>query len=942
MWRAFSGYGRVIDIYVPNRKDRYGRRFRFARFQEVKNVSMLEKELDHIKVGGVKIHVNQPRIKMNRLGIAQATAPGQLRNHTGKYMNANHREKGKREWVAKSKDYEWRGESWSLGSVEATGSVQGEIKRFSSFSETGDEEDNYVAPWHEWVKEGKKESLSHDVWPTQTLNEALENSIPKGRISNISWKIMKEMSYGYRRMEMTAASFEKSNDVGRINEEEETRKNYSRSKETTVEKIGTNLKMDQTSNRTMDQGEIGLGADGPGKKHKVNAEVAQNKEKAIMHSNRNENQSSSSNIGPMMMKNKKLGNNTSEVDSLRSFFQDMDNDLGTVQDWMRGKEKPQRSKKSKRAKSCAAVYKAAKLIRIEARKGRRTRGRSREKQSKDMSMPKFLPDVNHAIVDELIDDNNINNCNKAILKCKKDFGARESWEFAQSIGVETQRNEESILRRLEQLEERGIGCGWKWREIRKLVGKEKVEFLMLQEIKIGNVDRGICREMWSTKNFEWVAKNAKGSAGGLLCLWNREIFVLDKSLQEPILLGIYGFWGTERVPCYIINVYSPCGNNGKRDLSCNLSNIANNSVTAMCVGGDFNVTISQEERKGCRGNRKEMEGFKDFIAEIGLIDLPMIGRSFTWSILDYCPVLLKNEMKNWGPKPFRFFNAWLGHPEFKEKWSIEHFSELDKTIKECREVISKLDVKGEAHTLTEEKLELKKKSEVDLWQKLQAKDYMLRQKTTTQWLKFGDANSKFFHQCIKDLKEGVAEYFKALFTEEEWERPRLEGIDFKKVTPEQNAMLVSQFTKKEIKEAVWDCDNYNAPGPDGFNFGFLKAMWETVKNDVISFVDDFQKNRKLVRGSNASFIILIPKKENLVRVKDYRPISLIGCMYKIIAKLLANRIKKVMEGLISEQQSTFIHGRQLMDSVIVANKIIDEIQKKKKSPIFKIDFEKAY
>ncbi|GKV24808.1 hypothetical protein SLEP1_g34374 [Rubroshorea leprosula] len=295
MWRAFSGYGRVIDIYVPNRKDRYGRRFRFARFQEVKNVSMLEKELDHIKVGGVKIHVNQPRIKMNRLGIAQATAPGQLRNHTGKYMNANHREKGKREWVAKSKDYEWRGREFRAEESnfewvkEATGSVQGKIKRFSSFSKTGDEEDNYVAPWHERVGEGKKESLSLDVWPSQTLNEALENCIPKGRNSNINRKIMKEMSDGYGRMEMTAASFEKSNDAGGINEEEETGKNYSMNKKTIVEKMGTNLKMNQTSNRTVDQGEIGLGADGLGKKHKVNAKVTQNKEKAIMHSNGNEN-----------------------------------------------------------------------------------------------------------------------------------------------------------------------------------------------------------------------------------------------------------------------------------------------------------------------------------------------------------------------------------------------------------------------------------------------------------------------------------------------------------------------------------------------------------------------------------------------------------------------------------------------------------------------------
>ncbi|GKV24806.1 hypothetical protein SLEP1_g34372 [Rubroshorea leprosula] len=93
MWRAFSGYGRVIDIYVPNRKDRYGRRFRFARFQEVKNVSMLEKELDHIKVGGVKIHVNQPRFDRQARTLkegAQKSATETIRSEARRQPNLSY------------------------------------------------------------------------------------------------------------------------------------------------------------------------------------------------------------------------------------------------------------------------------------------------------------------------------------------------------------------------------------------------------------------------------------------------------------------------------------------------------------------------------------------------------------------------------------------------------------------------------------------------------------------------------------------------------------------------------------------------------------------------------------------------------------------------------------------------------------------------------------
>ncbi|GLT51152.1 hypothetical protein SLA2020_245820 [Shorea laevis] len=112
---------------------------------------------------------------------------------------------------------------------------------------------------------------------------------------------------------------------------------------------------------------------------------------------------------------------------------------------------------------------------------------------------------------------------------------------------------------------------------------------------------------------------------------------------------------------------------------------------------------------------------------------------------------------------------------------------------------------------------------------------------------------------------------------------------------------------------------------------------------MIQFVEEFQKNGKLVKGANASFVVLIPKKENPVKIEDYRPISLISCMYKVIAKLLANRLRRVMDGIIGMEQSAFIGGRQLMDGVVVANETMDEVKKKRsRCIIFKADFEKAY
>lgn len=78
-------------------------------------------------------------------------------------------------------------------------------------------------------------------------------------------------------------------------------------------------------------------------------------------------------------------------------------------------------------------------------------------------------------------------------------------------------------------------------------------------------------------------------------------------------------------------------------------------------------------------------------------------------------------------------------------------------------------------------------------------------------------------------------------------------------------------------------------------------------------------------------------------LEEYRPISLIGCMYKIVAKLLANRLKKVMSFIIDEGQSAFIEGRHLLQSAVIANEVVDEARRSQKPCIvFKVDFEKAY
>ncbi|GLU23474.1 hypothetical protein SLE2022_394740 [Rubroshorea leprosula] len=392
--------------------------------------------------------------------------------------------------------------------------------------------------------------------------------------------------------------------------------------------------------------------------------------------------------------------------------------------------------------------------------------------------------------------------------------------------------------------------------------------------------------------------------------------------------------------------------------------------------GDFNAVRNEQERKGGMSIRREMPEFDEFINECGLVDLPLIGRKFTWyhsngasmsrldrfllseewclnwenvkqwglnrSLSDHCPIVLKNQISDWGPKPFRFFDAWLELPQFKgivtdiwkstvvkgwngyrlkeklketkkvlKEWSKNMTSEIDLGIQKSIDSIASIDKKGEEMPLSLEAIEARRTNFLELWKNQRMKESMWRQKARKTWISDGDANTKFFHRCVKgrrrkndissilvgnqrleevnSMKDGVANYFETLFKEDVWQRPVLDGVEFKKISDEERAMLEAPFSEEEVRQAVWSCESTKAPGPDGFNFKFVKEMWGTLKEDVMGYVSDFHKHGKLVRGMNCSFIVLVPKVNSPQKIEEFRPISLVGVMYKLIAKLLARR-----------------------------------------------------
>ena len=106
---------------------------------------------------------------------------------------------------------------------------------------------------------------------------------------------------------------------------------------------------------------------------------------------------------------------------------------------------------------------------------------------------------------------------------------------------------------------------------------------------------------------------------------------------------------------------------------------------------------------------------------------------------------------------------------------------------------------------------------------------------------------------------------------------------------------------------------------------------------------EFHRNGKLSKGINSTFIALILKVNSPQRLNDFRPISLVGSLHKILAKVLANRLRSVIGSVVSESQSAFVKGKQILDGILIANEAVDEATRlKKELLLFKVDFEKAY
>jgi len=148
----------------------------------------------------------------------------------------------------------------------------------------------------------------------------------------------------------------------------------------------------------------------------------------------------------------------------------------------------------------------------------------------------------------------------------------------------------------------------------------------------------------------------------------------------------------------------------------------------------------------------------------------------------------------------------------------------------------------------------------ELWEISFAHESILRQKSRIRWLREGDNNTAFFHKSIKFRRHYNA--IQGMFIEGTWvQNPKLikdQVVSFFSARFLREE-LIAPFSDLDLREAVWSCSGDKCPGPDGFNFNFIKEFWEIFKPDFRRFVDEFHVNGRFPKGSNASFLALIPK-----------------------------------------------------------------------------------
>ncbi|RVW19996.1 LINE-1 retrotransposable element ORF2 protein [Vitis vinifera] len=464
------------------------------------------------------------------------------------------------------------------------------------------------------------------------------------------------------------------------------------------------------------------------------------------------------------------------------------------------------------------------------------------------------------------------------------------------------------------------------------------------------MSEGVVRSLGTGRFLGWGALEALGSAGGILVCWDRRTLdVLDVEVgQFSISCRVRN---VEDGFCWMFTgVYGPFSRDERECLWEELGAIRGLWDVPWCLGGDFNITLLQGERSRQGRITGAMRRFAQMVDELELTDLPLQGGRCTW---------------NGG----RGSQSWARLDRFlvTQNW-LDHFRDCGE--RDCQ-LQTGLKVEGVEEedqmrgSSQKRETELKKEAKENYQKWVLLEEIHWRQLSRELWLKEGDRNTGYFHRMAnahrrnntldrikingvwlseeQEVKEGIVNVFQQLLSEESGWKADIEGLHLSHLSSQEAGNLELPFSEDEIHSALLEMDGDKAPGPDGFTVAFWQECWDFVKEEILELFKEFYEQRSFVKSLNTTFLVLIPKKGGAEDLGDFRLISLLGGLYKLLAKVLANRLKKVLGRVVSLDQNAFVKGRQILDASLIANEVIDAWQKRKeKGLICKLDIEKAY
>nr|GEZ90373.1 RNA-directed DNA polymerase, eukaryota [Tanacetum cinerariifolium] len=394
--------------------------------------------------------------------------------------------------------------------------------------------------------------------------------------------------------------------------------------------------------------------------------------------------------------------------------------------------------------------------------------------------------------------------------------------------------------------------------VKELCVSNKVNFVSLQETKMTSMDLWCIKSCWGNFDFDYVYSEAVGNSGGILCVWDPNMFKKSNATVLDFFTIVRGTWLPSGKRLLVISVYAPQELRDKKMLWDYLVTVICNWDGEVVTMGDFNEVRDCSERLGYVFNKKGAEVFNNFIVTAGLVEVTLGGCSFTWcrksatkmskldrflifdNLMRTCPTISSISLDRFLKEKIRKWNC-----VYKES---KNYGMRNLKV-ELNSLESVIDNGNGTDLVINCRMEV-----IRLMQEMEKADNLVvAQKAKIKWEIEGDENSKYYHGVLN---------------------------------------------KKTSRLTI---------------------------RDVLADVKWFFIHRSIPKGGNSTFITLIPKISNANMVKDFRAISLIGSIYKIVAKILANRLVTVLGGLVNEIQSAFVADRQILDGPW---EFVDDILKK--------------